>query len=135
MTVVGLLLASDILGTPVPVGMQEEFLRDSAALELQRQLSQELFESGTIPENSQYHVQILGRPRDRVLYHLRNAFRVWRKFIPNERDRVFLNASPRLNPLLYLVRPPPESSGNTESNQSSAPRKFAPGRNPTKNRF
>ena len=97
----GVLLAHNLAGAPVPLPILRRFKADRSARNLALHLEKHLFDApGCTPESRvPYNVQLLGF-RDRARWLLSLDF-----LRPNERDRAFIPLPAPLHFLYYLVRP------------------------------
>jgi hypothetical protein len=111
MLFLGLLLANDLIGSPLPQGVTEKIQSDRVVKSLATQVQGWLFqESGKssdifakdLAEESSFHpfrVRIRERFRDKVLYSTRTAL------TPTPEDWEFLTLPQPLFPLYYVLRP------------------------------
>ena len=101
-TSLGLLLAESLLDAAVPEVLLAEARRDTTTVRLRDVILGEMFHpSAEFPE-SQYHILILERRRDRFWQTARSLPR-W--VLPNERDRDFLSLPSSLQLAYFLIRP------------------------------
>jgi hypothetical protein len=103
MLLLGLRLASDLLGPDLPGSVAHRVLANGTVGALARQVRRQLFQGkGGAPgllATSLFHLRVRDRVGDRVQYCLRGAL------VPNEADWDFLPLPPRLHFLYPLLRP------------------------------
>ena len=99
MLLLGLSLASDLLGAPVPAGVLQHVKEDRHAHRLASTVASALFADTTGSElrSHLFFLQARERLRDRVLYCSRLAF------TPTEEDHSLLRLPSLLSPLYYPV--------------------------------
>ena len=104
MLFLGLFLADDLLGAPLPDEVLRRVRADTSVKALAAQVRQRLFREVNVPplgvlESSLFHLRARERLRDRVLYCVRLAMS------PTEYDWTALPLPPSLSFLYYIVRP------------------------------
>jgi len=110
MLLIGLFLASDLLGTTLPEGIHQKVRAAPVVQSLAGQVDEWLFrqadDSIGLLEESYFFVRIRERPRHRVPYFLL-YLRVYLRtaVTPNAKDRECLPLPEFLSPLYFLIRP------------------------------
>lgn len=107
MLYLGIFLANDLLGAPLPPGIEQTVHHDLHTAELARQVKWRLFE-GPLQlfkpwKSMNFKVQLIDRARDRFGY----SPRYWLKSLttPTRDDRSSVSLPKPLSPLYYLIRP------------------------------
>ncbi len=106
MLLLGLQLASDLLGATLPEPVKEAARRDPDVQALVRRVADELFEERSeerqVIHEARFHLRMRERLRDRLPYYRHLA---WLSVHPTSKDRAWITLSPSLDFAYYLVRP------------------------------
>ena len=107
MVLLGLGLAHDVLGTPLPGSVLSEIEHNENVLQMIAQVRRSLFEPPAAHsedgiEKAVFHLQMRDRLRDRLPYY---RHLLWLAVLPNDKDRTLLDLPPALSFLHYAVRP------------------------------